>query len=64
MNFTEATFALATYVYTSMHKGRLSQQVFCGHRKSILSQIFCREREKKNRLMNNVKREKLGNPAI
>ena len=27
VNFTGATFALATHVYTSMHKGRLHQQV-------------------------------------
>ena len=27
VNFTEATFALATHVYISMHKGRLHQQV-------------------------------------
>ena len=28
VNFTGATFALATHVYTSMHKGRLHQQVY------------------------------------
>ena len=27
VNFTGATFALATHVYTTMHKGRLHQQV-------------------------------------
>ena len=42
VNFTGATFALATQVYTSMHNGRL--QVSRGTWKSILSQIFFREK--------------------
>ena len=44
MNFTGATFALATQVYTSMHNGRLHQQVSRGTWKSILSQISFREK--------------------
>ena len=44
VNLTGATFALAAHVYTSMHKGRLHQQVCRGTWKSILSQIFCREK--------------------
>ena len=54
VNFTGATFALATHVYTSMHKSRLHQQVCRGTWKSILSQIFFNE---KNPLITNVKRE-------
>ena len=55
VNFTGATFALATHIYTSMHRGRLHQQ-FCRRTwQSILSQIFFRE--KKTRLITNVKRE-------
>ena len=44
VNFTGATFALATHVYTSMHKSRLHQQVCRGTWKSILSQIFFNEK--------------------
>ena len=36
-NFTGATFALATHVYTSMHKGRL-------HINKFVAQIFFREK--------------------
>ena len=54
VNFTGATFALATHVYTSMHKSRLHQQVCRGTWKSILSQIFFNQ---KNPLITNVKRE-------
>ena len=56
MNFTGATFALATHVYTSMHKGRLHQQVCRATWKSILLQIFFTEK-KKQRLITTVKRE-------
>ena len=55
VNFTGATFALATHVYTSMHNGRLHQQISRGTRKSILSQIFFREKLK--RVITNVKRD-------
>ena len=51
MNFTGATFALAPHVYTSMHKGRLHQQVCRAKRKSKYSL------QEKQLLMNNVKRE-------
>ena len=44
VNFTGATFALATHVYISMHKGRLQQNVCRATWKSILSQIFFREK--------------------
>ena len=55
-NFTGATFALATHDYTSMHKGRLHQQVCRATWKSILSRIFFTEKKKK-RLIATVKRE-------
>ena len=44
VNFTGATFALATQLYTSMYNGRLHQQVSRGTWKSILSQISFREK--------------------
>ena len=45
VNFTGATFTLATQVYTTMHKSRLHQQVCHATWKSILSQIFFREKK-------------------
>jgi len=48
VNFTEATLALTTHVYTSMLKGRLHQQVGRATWKSILSQTFFSEKQTSN----------------
>ena len=46
--FTGATLALVTHVYTSMHKGHLHQQVCRMTWKSILSKISCRDKAMSN----------------
>ena len=61
MNFTRATLALATHVYTSIHKGRLHQQVCRGHKNLFYRKYSV---EKKKRLMNNVKKENVRESRI
>ena len=62
MNFTGATFAFATHVYTSTHIGRLHQQVCRGH-KSLFYRKYSVEK-KQRRLVNNVKRENVRESRI